>query len=342
MAQAAPFSTVPVAARLANGFLLDLVKLGGFGRDVIDGLLLTAISQANVAQITRSPELQRAYATLDQPPPDTLRRPVSINAVAASLRIPFETARRRVAALAELGVLQVTPTGVILPSAPVTSPFYRMAATGHYELVRELYHRLSGLGLLAETPRAPAAFDPAQPPIRLVVRQSSDYALRLVEPLTEHMGDIVTGLVLMDMVQANVEHLPDTAGGLDDSGPGGFVPDAERRPVRVAKLSQRLGVPKETVRRHVARLMEQDRCVAAEEGYMVPSAVLARPPFVRYMLDNQTHLHRLFNALGEQGVLAAWDASAGRLRGAARPKREQAPPPKWVGPPFPDPAARRN
>ena len=75
MAHDVSHQSLRVAARLANGFALDLVKLGGFGRDVVDGLLLAAISQANVAQITRNPELQRRYATLDQPPPDELRRP---------------------------------------------------------------------------------------------------------------------------------------------------------------------------------------------------------------------------------------------------------------------------
>src|SRR5215218_1566479 len=123
--RAAPYSQLRVAARLANAFALDLVKLGGFGRDVVDGLLLAAISQANVAQITRSPELQRTYATLDQPPPDELRRPVSISAIANSLRIPFETARRRIAALSDLGIIVTHPRGVIIPSGPLNSPFYR-------------------------------------------------------------------------------------------------------------------------------------------------------------------------------------------------------------------------
>ena len=90
MTQEVSNSSLRVAARLAVGFALDLVKLSGFGRDVIDGLLLAAISQANVALITRDPDLQHTYASLDQPPPDELRRPVSINAIAGSLRIPFD------------------------------------------------------------------------------------------------------------------------------------------------------------------------------------------------------------------------------------------------------------
>src|SRR4051812_10751470 len=160
MAREAPHSSIRVAARLANAFALDLVKLGGFGRDVIDGLLMAAISQANVAQITRNPELQRAYAALDEVPPDGLRRPVSISATANSLKIPFETARRRIAALIELGVVRIEGRGVIIPQGPLNSPFYRMAAEAHYALVRNLYFRLRGIGLLDDLPRPnSAAFD---------------------------------------------------------------------------------------------------------------------------------------------------------------------------------------
>src|SRR5688572_33336373 len=138
MARDASHASLRVAARLANGFALDLAKLGGFGRDILDALLLCAISQANVAQITRNPELQRAYATLDQPPPDELRRPVSISAVANSLRMPFETARRRIAALKALGVVQTTPRGVIVPAELLNTAFFRHAGEAHYVLVRNL------------------------------------------------------------------------------------------------------------------------------------------------------------------------------------------------------------
>jgi DNA-binding Lrp family transcriptional regulator len=316
----APQSSIRVAARLANGFALDLVKLGGFGRDVIDGLLLAAISQANVAQITRSPELQRRYATLDQPPPDEMRRPVSISAIANSLLIPFETVRRRVTALADLGIVKTLPRGVIVPTAPLNSPFYRIGAEANYGLVRTLYVRLRGIGLLEELPRTIAPpFDPEHPPIRLVIRLSSDYLLRLAEPISRHVGDLVTGLVLMDMIHANTQDLPDSEGGEAEGGwaAAGFVPDGLRKGVRPAALSERLGIPNETVRRHIQRLLDDDRCERKEDGFVVPARVLARPPFVRYMVDNQSHLHRLYAGLADFGVLTEWDREILSLRGAA-------------------------
>lgn len=223
---------VRIAGRLANEFLLGIIKIGGFGREVIDGLLMIAISQANIALINRSTELQLAYATLDMAPPDDLRRPASMNAIATSLHIPFETARRRIRSLGEMGILQITPRGVILPQGPVQSPFYRMVATGQYEMVRTLYHRLCDIGAVPDLPRVSSTFDPDNPPIRLVIRLASDYSLRLAEPVTRHIGDVVSGVILMDIIQANTEQMGDHLGGSDAAGAEGFVSDALRRPIR--------------------------------------------------------------------------------------------------------------
>ena len=320
MAREAPHNSMRVAGRLANGFALDLVRLGGFGRDVVDALLLTAISQANVAQITRSPELQRTYATLDQPPPDALRRPVSISAVANSLRIPFETARRRIAALIEVGVVTSMPRGVIIPAGPMTSPFYRMASEAHYKLVRDLYFRLRGIGLLENLPRPNGPpFDPENPPVRLVIRLSADYLLRLAEPINLHVGDLISGLVLMQVIHANTEHLSDTEGGEADGdwSADTFVPDRLRKPIRAAAISERLGIPPETVRRHLSRLVRVDRCERAEHGYLVTSRQLAREPFIQFLVDNQSHLHRLYAGLADFSVLSEWEREILTLRGAA-------------------------
>lgn len=318
MGQPVSFSTLRAAARLANNFVLDMAKLGGLGRDVVDGLLLCAISQANVAQITRSPELSRAYATLSQSPPDEFRRPVSVNAIATSLHIPFETARRRIVALAELGTVRLTPKGAIIPTAPLTSPLYAMTVDANYQLVRTLYARLRSLGMLARLPQGPGGrFDPADPPYRLVARISSDYLLRLAEPLTEHVGDLVNGLVLMDMIQANTEHLADSDGGDDRPGIEGFLPDERRAPVRATTLGQRLGIPPETVRRHVRRLVQAELCDRVRDGYIVPRRVLARSPFTEFVQGNQVHVQRMFAGLADAGVIALWDEERSALRGAA-------------------------
>lgn len=312
----ASLSRLRVAARLANGFALDQVKLGGNGRQVLDSLLMAAIGQANAANIARDPDLQRRYATFDTMPPAHLMRPVSVNAVASSLCIPFETARRRVVNLSEGKGVEVTPKGLLLRRGLLVSPSYRRYAEANYGLVRTLYLRLKALQLLDHIPRAPAAFDPSAPPVRLVVRLSSDYVLRLAEPVTRHLGDFVAALIMMDVVQANTEDLPDDESGLDLT-PDGYVADHHRRPARVAALARRTNVPAETVRRHLARLVSEDRLERTPEGYIAPARVLSRAPFVRFMMDNRVSVQRLFESLGENGLLAAWDLETADLRGAA-------------------------
>ena len=82
-------------------------------------------------------------------------------------------------------------------------------------------------------------------------------------------------------------------------------------------LAERLGIPQETVRRHLQRLLDADQCERTGDGYRVPARVLARPPFVQYMLDNQSHLHRLYSGLTDFGVLSEWEREVVALRGAA-------------------------
>lgn len=304
-----------VAARLSNAFTLDLVKLGAHGRDVIDPLIRTAILHANLAQVIRDPDLMRRYATLDADVPDELRRPASVNAIAASLRIPFETARRRVGGLAEQGVCKITPAGVIVPHAATDTAFYRFACQVQFEKLHQLYDRLRAMDFLESPPPiAHAPYAGGDPPYRLAGRLVGQFVLRFTEPLAEHISDRVTQVALLDLICANTEHLADDDGGGEGVGPSGFVPDERRRPITVAALGERLGIAHETTRRHVVELCERGLCRKLEHGYIVPAEALARGPFVRFLFDNQRHLTRMFAGLADFGVLPAWDETR---RGAA-------------------------
>ena len=54
-----------------------------------------------------------------------------------------------------------------------------------------------------------------------------------------------------------------------------------------------------------------------EDGSAVPARILARPTFVQFMTDNQSHLQRLFAQLAESGVLSEWEREVSGLRRAA-------------------------
>src|SRR5665213_1096449 len=119
-----PIADARITNRLAMAYLLDAIAVFRGGEHLLDALLTSAISQANVAPITRQADLQVTYAAPEAPPPDDMRRPVSINALATSLGLPFETVRRRVRGLLDRGTCESVGGGVIVPTRVVTSPDY--------------------------------------------------------------------------------------------------------------------------------------------------------------------------------------------------------------------------
>ncbi|MET0272593.1 MAG: hypothetical protein ABW360_06350 [Phenylobacterium sp.] len=303
-----PSATGQLVGRLTAAFLLDTVESGRFDRHFLDALLITAIIQANVAPVVRDPGMQRAYGVYDEPPPDELRqaRAVSVNAIATSLRLPYETARRRVAQMARGGLCVITPEGVYVPNAVLTLPSHMTHALESYEQIRVFYVRLRRLGLAP--PPSGAPFE-GPPPLRAVLRLLGDYFLRSVEGLTRNVRDPVRAIMLLAILHANTEHLPPTwrgAGGETDDA----IPDALRRPVAAMTLAAQLRLPRETVRRHVERLVADRQCVRTRRGLVMTSKILARPFWKQFASENVGHLNRMFAGLAELGVLTAWAANS--------------------------------
>jgi DNA-binding Lrp family transcriptional regulator len=308
MTPQAPLTRLRVLGRISVALILDIVDACRMEREFVDALVILAVVQANVTPVAGDPGLQRAYADYESPPPDALRRPVSISAVAQSLKLPYETVRRRVAQLAGEPGFELTPQGLVVRQEMLNSPAHRQAVVTNYQLIRDFYLRLRRLGALDEVAAAAAPPQPgAAPPVRAVARVSSDYMLRIVDLLITHIGDVVRGLVFLGILRANTEHFADDERGSDAGGPASFLPDELRRPVTVAALSARLGIPHETVRRHAARLVEDRMCVRGRDGLIVPAHVLARPTFVRLMGDNNGYVRRTYAALARLGVVAEWE-----------------------------------
>ena len=84
--------------------------------DVVSAMIVPAIIAANVAQVTADTALAVRYAGEESPPPDTLRRPVTLRAIARDIPLPFETVRRRAVVLIESGVVVAVAGGVIVPT----------------------------------------------------------------------------------------------------------------------------------------------------------------------------------------------------------------------------------
>lgn len=113
---------------------------------------------------------------------------------------------------------------------------------------------------------------------RTVVRWSARHLLRSLEIARElHGGDVMQTVVFAAIWSLNVAHLQPEAGyGEMESIP----PDSVRRPVSVHRLARFLDLPHETVRRYVAKLIEQQKCErVGRSGVIVPRRVFEAAPY---------------------------------------------------------------
>ena len=313
----APISTLRLALRAANGFALELLRIQRGGRDFTDAIILATLVQSNSAPVSGDPELQRRYAAFAAPVPQEMRRAISINAMAASLGLPFETVRRRTKRLIADGLCEPTAHGVRLSNALLGSDEHARALQETYAAAQSLYERLlrtDCVRLMDLPPKAPAMLGEA--PVRIVWRAAADYFLRMMEILLPAFPSITRAFVVLEVTRANLEDIPDDLRGEESYEPQALLPDEYRKPVRASDIAASLGLPHETVRRTFAALMEEERCVRVRGGFIVPAAVLARPRVVMALGANFRNLGRLFAELAETWVLTRWDLES-RAAGTA-------------------------
>lgn len=135
------------ASRAAAEYLLrSMAMLADLsGDDPLTGLISLAIVQGNVAHLQR--EGGAVYATVSDIPPDDLRRPVSIAAVAAALHLPYETTRRRIMRLIELGHCDRKGRGVIVPARMLDSERHARMLQANLVNLRRLKRALDDIGV---------------------------------------------------------------------------------------------------------------------------------------------------------------------------------------------------
>lgn len=80
----------------------------------LGAMVLNAVVAANVRAITYDPVLARQYGAIDTIPPDHLRRPITVAAVARALALPHSTVAREVKRLKNAGLAQTVTDGVIV------------------------------------------------------------------------------------------------------------------------------------------------------------------------------------------------------------------------------------
>ena len=287
-----------LVGRLSAEYALRVIQLTveAFG-DVKLGLLAQAIGAANTAHLnTPSEAWGRRILGAGPLLPDALRRPISVSALAASTGLPLETTRRAVQRLIVSGVCRRVEGGVIVPIETLRRPVIVQAVVANVGYVRRLLRDLDAAGFVADAacwPQLAAEADDDSFDSRLVARLSAEYLLRVLRLLVDTYGDIRDGILAHTIVTANTSHLDMRGGeGWRYAGVDQPPPDSLRRPIGVARLAESLGLPFETTRRHVRRLIDAGVCIRIAGGLIVPQAVLDRPVAVHSAIANVGYVRR--------------------------------------------------
>lgn len=129
-------------ARAGMGATLAAVKmsLDYIDHDLLKGIVHSAIWTANIKHVTN------ASIPISGVLPDEMRRPVSVMAVANSLRLPYETTRRYAAALVKEGIcVRVGRQGIVVPAS--VHERSTDATVRGYGIVQELLTELRQAGI---------------------------------------------------------------------------------------------------------------------------------------------------------------------------------------------------
>lgn len=142
---------------------------------------------------------------------------------------------------------------------------------------------------------------------RQVVRLAGDFFLNTAQVITSAIDtDLVTGMIFLAIVRANVRHMlddPELAQAYFE--PGDRPPEVFRKPVSVYAIARELRLPYETARRHIGKLLAKGLCERLGDGGVVfPPEVNDRPEVRQAVATNFHATVRYAQALANAGVVA--------------------------------------
>jgi len=220
--------------------------------DLVGGLLLGAVSNANTAHLDAHPDVARRHLSLDKAFPDEVRRPVNAMSLAESLGLPRETVRQRAVLLAERGILRRMDGGFVVPLETLGSEPFIVALAAYLRATEALMDGLARVGG-SGVEGGSRMVTPVWPVAWAALRLATAHALRETSYLRAVAPDL-------SLVQAFVyEGLAQTCGlQLRLAGESTVrLSPAEvpiRDAVRAADLARELELPEETARRHLRTL----------------------------------------------------------------------------------------
>lgn len=275
--------------------------------DLVCSLLLPAILEANVGHLDADPDISRRHQALDAAYPDAARRPANALSIAQFLDLPRETARAKLAGMVANGMLQRTPTGYILPTSSLISDRFLPAIPRYLDALDAF---ISGLGLIRAFGLKPGnrLAHPVWPVARAAMRLSTAHVLRetaYTRALTPGMN--LTACFILQSVCHTVgtqlrlpAQMPARGGALAVLGPTFGA-------VRGTFVAASLGLPEETVRRHLKQLVAEGYLYRGPGGYDVVLDAASVPIWRNFQKRAEANARQLIWRLTTTGVVPTAD-----------------------------------
>jgi len=300
-----------LVTRVVLEFLIDVLVAStrAHGGDLKAMIVFMAIQHANIELLETDPE--RAVSAFSAYPNDDLRRPITTHALAQSVSFPPETCRRFVKKLMAAGYCrQIGDRGLIVPSEVMArEPFASSIDSTHAAFVNML-NALNAIGFdvpaAAALHRGPSdlTFHLPPEPMRFALwTVMNGYIMRvLLDGIENHDHDFLRGLIFVTVMAINVEHITfDASEAWRYANVESTPPDDQRTPATVRAISNRIGIPYETTRQHLIRLVERGRAEKVSGGFIIPGTVNQDPRYLRMGLNIYWWLLRSVSQLERLG-----------------------------------------
>jgi DNA-binding Lrp family transcriptional regulator len=285
------------------------------GVGVVDLIIGFAIQTGGVEYLDLPDGEGWRYATVDAPPPQEARRPISISALARSLNIPRETVRRRVEALIRAGVVERNVEGLRTRSSindPSLSPGERQSLL--LSQVGSLIRLLTEIGYRNESGQSLSDawlnLDEARQRVRQFTRILLRLQMRHYETVSRLGGDLNSGLILAQLI--------DRSGVAERTNED---VDLKLTPRRV--LAQAIGLNRETLRRCLILLESRGLVDRSKAGYRPSPALMASDQLDNALQETAAALLQQVRLLATHGFIHEPSREAGI---AAVKARSETPP----------------
>lgn len=233
-------------------------------------------------------------------------RAISVYSLASSMSQPYETVRRHVNALVELGLclrleggVAATPDGLRLPA------FASLMIETHDRFVR-LIADMSTLDLPLPRPRPGTSYD-----LRSGVQVAVDMMLAAVDTNRGTHEDIVELALFSTILSGNLARMArDRALALKYRDQREPVPDELLDAMRISVLARVMGLPDTTVRRRVGVMVAEGKLIRKGSGVIISQAWMNDDACLATSLASYRNTRRLLERMATTGFPFQAPASA--------------------------------